>query len=71
MIKVYIRSLLDEKGKLLGNFNPSEIDSIVELAKKYGSSIDDGESMIEGKYFDSQFVISEEDRHFEIIIEQA
>ena len=67
MIKVYIRSLLDEKGSLLGEFVPNEIENIVQLAKNYGVSFYDNE-ITEESYFDSQFVVSDEDIFFEIIL---
>lgn len=67
MIDVYIRLIDEEDGRLLGSFKPSEINDVVSLIKEHGASVDDGDDIFEARYFESRFVVSDEERHFEII----
>lgn len=70
MIKVFVRHDLEEKGRMFGNFEVKDIENLVKLIKKYGTSIDVDGVNIPCKYLYSQFYIDEKDQVlFEIVVE--
>ncbi len=74
MIKVKVRYYehLSEEGFVLGEFPPSEIESVVQLVKKYGVQAYLGNDVsLEADtdtYMDSQWYIDNKNNHFEIIV---
>lgn len=69
MIGIRVRHIVDGDGLKLGNFEASEVNEVVSLVRAYGVYLPDKEDLPTCKYVQSQFVVSETERFFEIIVE--